>query len=73
MIRFTHSNEQALHCSMKVDGKEKILLTFSFYCICLDSIRYLSLSDSKYIRYYTGHTKKYRSFRVIFKKKFVYV
>ncbi|CAF3940842.1 unnamed protein product [Rotaria magnacalcarata] len=52
MIRFTRSGEQALHCSMKVDGKIG------------DSIRYLSLSDSKYIRYYTGHTKKVRSLAV---------
>ncbi|CAF0724732.1 unnamed protein product [Didymodactylos carnosus] len=45
MIRFTRSGDQALHCSLKVD----------------DSIRYLSLSDSKYIRYYQGHTKKVRN------------
>lgn len=28
MIRFTRSGEQALHCSMKVDGKEEELRSF---------------------------------------------
>lgn len=60
MIRFTRSGEQALHCSMKVDGNHIIFVFLhNYFCgFCLDSIRYLSLSDSKYIRYYTGHTKK---------------
>lgn len=61
MIRFTRSGEQALHCSMKVDGTQETINYFllnSVVFFVLDSIRYLSLSDSKYIRYYTGHTKK---------------
>lgn len=58
MIRFTRSGEQALHCSMKVDGKNKIEFYYQLNYLIIDSIRYLSLSDSKYIRYYTGHTKK---------------
>ena len=29
MIRFTRSGEQALHCSMKVDGKEEEFRSFS--------------------------------------------
>ncbi|XP_041350146.1 WD repeat-containing protein 82-like [Gigantopelta aegis] len=42
LIRYTHAANTALHCSTKVD----------------DTIRYLSLHDNKYIRYFPGHTKK---------------
>ena len=40
-IQFTHSPTTAIHCSRKMD----------------DTIRYLSLNDNKYIRYFPGHTK----------------
>ncbi|XP_067683543.1 WD repeat-containing protein 82-like [Haliotis asinina] len=42
LIRYTHAVNTALHCSTKID----------------DTIRYLSLHDNKYIRYFPGHTKK---------------
>lgn len=42
LIRFTHASNTAIHASNKVD----------------DTIRYLSLHDNKYIRYFSGHTKK---------------
>jgi COMPASS component SWD2 len=42
LIRYTHAANTALHSSNKVD----------------DTIRYLSLHDNKYIRYFPGHTKK---------------
>ncbi|KJH52224.1 WD domain, G-beta repeat protein [Dictyocaulus viviparus] len=42
LIRFSHNTSNAIHCSTKVD----------------DTIRYLSLHDNKYIRYFPGHTKK---------------
>lgn len=42
LIRYTHAVNTALHSSTKVD----------------DTIRYLSLHDNKYIRYFPGHSKK---------------
>lgn len=42
LIQLTHSNDTAVHASTKVD----------------DTIRYLSLHDNKYIRYFPGHSKK---------------
>ncbi|CAK9294665.1 unnamed protein product [Gordionus sp. m RMFG-2023] len=42
LITCTHHPNAALHGSTKID----------------DTIRYLSLHDNKYIRYFTGHTKK---------------
>jgi COMPASS component SWD2 len=42
LIHFTHAANTAIHGSTKVD----------------DTIRYLSLHDNKYIRYFPGHTKK---------------
>ncbi|XP_069141823.1 WD repeat-containing protein 82-like [Argopecten irradians] len=42
LICYTHAANTALHSSTKVD----------------DTIRYLSLHDNKYIRYFPGHTKK---------------
>ncbi|CAL8090265.1 unnamed protein product [Orchesella dallaii] len=45
MIRFTHSRNTVIHGSTKID----------------DTIRYLSLYDNKYIRYFSGHTNKVTS------------
>ncbi|CAB3367522.1 Hypothetical predicted protein [Cloeon dipterum] len=42
LILFTHAKNTAIHSSTKID----------------DTIRYLSLHDNKYIRYFPGHTKK---------------
>ncbi len=42
LARFTHAKNAAIHASTKRD----------------DAIRYLSLHDNKFIRYFTGHTKK---------------
>ncbi|XP_022162510.1 WD repeat-containing protein 82 [Myzus persicae] len=42
LIHFAHTKTTAIHSSTKVD----------------DTIRYLSLHDNKYIRYFTGHAKK---------------
>ena len=42
LIHYTHAANTAIHSSNKVD----------------DTIRYLSLHDNKYIRYFPGHTKK---------------
>lgn len=40
LLRFTHSRKAAIHASTKLDNK----------------IRYLSLHDNKYLRYFQGHT-----------------
>lgn len=45
LIRYTHSANTVIHSSSKVD----------------DTLRYLSLHDNKYLRYYPGHTKKVTS------------
>ncbi|CAH1265891.1 WD repeat-containing protein 82-like isoform X1 [Branchiostoma lanceolatum] len=42
LIRFTHAANTVIYSSNKID----------------DTIRYLSLHDNKYIRYFPGHTKK---------------
>lgn len=42
LIQFAHNSTNAIHCSTKVD----------------DVIRYLSLHDNKYIRYFPGHQQK---------------
>jgi len=42
LIRFTHAANTAVHSSTKVD----------------DTIRFLSLHDNKYLRYFPGHTQK---------------
>lgn len=42
LIHYTHASNTAIHSSTKVD----------------DTIRYLSLHDNKYIRYFQGHEKK---------------
>ncbi|RWR98988.1 WD repeat-containing protein 82-like protein, partial [Dinothrombium tinctorium] len=42
LVHYTHAANTAIHSSNKVD----------------DNIRYLSLPDNKYIRYFPGHTKK---------------
>ncbi|XP_071512077.1 WD repeat-containing protein 82-like [Diadema setosum] len=42
LIRFTHAQNTVIYTSNKVD----------------DTIRYLSLHDNKYLRYFPGHTKK---------------
>lgn len=41
-IRYTHTTTTVIHTSTKVD----------------DTIRYLSLHDNKYVRYFIGHNKK---------------
>lgn len=48
MIHFAHGNSTAIHSSTKVD----------------DTIRYLSLHDNKYLRYFPGHTKKVTSLNI---------
>lgn len=45
LIRFTHAKHTAIHASTKID----------------DTVRYLSLHDNKYLRYFPGHTKKVNS------------
>ncbi|KAI1715386.1 WD domain, g-beta repeat domain-containing protein [Ditylenchus destructor] len=42
LIHFAHTGKDAIHSSTKVDN----------------TIRYLSLHDNKYLRYFLGHTKK---------------
>lgn len=42
LIHFAHANKDAIHSSTKIDN----------------TIRYLSLHDNKYLRYFLGHTKK---------------
>lgn len=48
LIHFAHGNSTAIHSSTKVD----------------DTIRYLSLHDNKYLRYFPGHTKKVTSLNI---------
>lgn len=45
LIRYTHTPNTVIHSSTKVD----------------DTLRYLSLHDNKYLRYFPGHTKKVTS------------
>lgn len=42
LIQYTHASNTVIHTSTKVD----------------DTIRYLSLHDNKYLRYFQGHTKR---------------
>lgn len=42
LIHFAHTHNDAIHASTKIDN----------------TIRYLSLHDNKYLRYFQGHTKK---------------
>ncbi len=42
LVRFSHARNAAVHASTKVD----------------DDLRYLSLHDNKFIRYFKGHKKK---------------
>ncbi|KAL7673134.1 hypothetical protein ACOME3_008005 [Neoechinorhynchus agilis] len=49
LARFTVQSNMVIHASSKVD----------------DNIRYLSLQDNKYIRYFTGHEAKVTSIRII--------
>ncbi len=42
LVRFTHAKNACVHASTKVD----------------DDIRYLSLHDNKFLRYFKGHTKR---------------
>ncbi|MCP9258040.1 WD repeat-containing protein 82 [Dirofilaria immitis] len=53
---FAHNTSNAIHCSTKVDGNK--IINRIDCCISLDVIRYLSLHDNKYIRYFPGHQKK---------------
>ncbi|KAL9972764.1 hypothetical protein ACROYT_G019129 [Oculina patagonica] len=41
-IQYTHATNTVIHTSTKID----------------DTVRYLSLHDNKYLRYFTGHTKR---------------
>ncbi|VDM48131.1 unnamed protein product [Toxocara canis] len=54
LIQFAHNTSNAIHCSTKIDGT---LCPLSYLCV-YDVIRYLSLHDNKYIRYFPGHQKK---------------
>ncbi|QQP58441.1 WD40 proteinlike [Caligus rogercresseyi] len=45
LIHFTHASNAALHASTKRD----------------DALRYLSLHDNKFIRYFAGHSKRVTS------------
>ncbi|KAI5700094.1 WD repeat-containing protein 82-like [Diaphorina citri] len=45
LIKFTHSKTTAIHASTKVDA----------------TLRYLSLHDNKYVRYFPGHVRKVSS------------
>lgn len=71
LIHFTHTPNTAIHSSTKVDGTTFLFLFlkpflfvffyhFQIFDVNLfsDTIRYLSLPDNKYLRYFSGHTKK---------------
>ncbi|VDO09301.1 unnamed protein product [Brugia timori] len=65
LIQFAHNTSNAIHCSTKVDGQFNCSKcqwftskSFNFSLCFLDVIRYLSLHDNKYIRYFPGHQKK---------------
>ena len=67
LIRFTHARNTAIHASNKLDGKNFIAVCHGSdrnRNVCLyfsDTIRYLSLHDNKYIRYFIGHNKRWVS------------
>ena len=83
LIRFTHAQNTAVHCSTKIDGTFHILLLLlhlystrniigPIVLFLLDTIRYLSLHDNKYIRYFPGHTKKYVALLLRLDAKFLW-
>lgn len=63
MARFTHKNTAVIHASTKENGQQDLGARLaSPKLITLwpqaDDIRYLSVHDKNYIRYYKGHNKK---------------
>jgi hypothetical protein len=67
LARFTHHKNNVIYASTKEDGNIKIFkhgidkLTHRIYLYIylLDTLRYLSVYDNKYIRYFRGHKKRF--------------
>jgi COMPASS component SWD2 len=61
LIRFTHATNTVIHSSTKIDGNTRTKYVHSHSMtkhLLLDTIRFLSLHDNKYIRYFPGHVRK---------------
>ena len=59
LLQYTHAPNAIVYSSNKVDGKRKMIIrTFSNDFVTADTIRYLSLHDNKFLRYFPGHTKR---------------
>ena len=58
LVRHTHASNAILCTSNKIDGERYIRLFVSKHYLLTDTVRYLSLHDNKYLRYFPGHTKR---------------
>lgn len=59
LIHFSHTTDNVIHSSTKIDGKSLLGFSLQRKRDLLDTIRFLSLHDNKYIRYFPGHVKKW--------------
>ena len=63
LISFTRNQNTVVHGSTKIDGE---LVQIVHYGIPIDdsscfseTLRQLNLAENRYVRYFSGHTKKY--------------
>ena len=63
LISFTRNQNTVVHGSTKIDGELTQILHYgiSIYdssCFS-ETLRQLNLAENRYVRYFSGHTKKY--------------
>ena len=54
LARFTHHSQNVIYASTKEDGT----MVFPYGIADVDTLRYLSLHDNHYVRYFKGHKKQ---------------
>ena len=60
LIQYTHASNAIIYSSNKVDGENMIPYCYRpLFFPPLDTVRFLSLHDNKFLRYFNGHTKRY--------------
>lgn len=63
LARFTHHKNNVIYASTKEDGNDRSRPRFFYKTVKIlskiDTLRYLSIHDNKYIRYFRGHKKRY--------------
>lgn len=71
LARFTHKSTDIIHASTKEDGEFAYFATFCSITTLtkddtgrVDVIRYLSLHDNIYLRYFKGHKKRFVPFHI---------